>query len=144
MPNLASESKFLERRKRPIHPIHRPPKFPSDLISLQIFKCLVPLLVSFPALTVVRFVLCLHTLQRFNPSTLLTFHFLTLSTFSTLISRGQRRAKVPDLVLNVRGIFDGMRDFIAQQRPITLPHYVQLFFYGSLGHSQSRGEFGVG
>jgi hypothetical protein len=64
--------------------------------------------------------------------------------FMLLGSGGEGRTQVPDLVFHVRGIFYGVRDFIAQQTPVTLPHRVQLFFHGSLGHAQSRGKIGVG
>ena len=62
----------------PIHPIHRLPKFPSHFDirpNLQMSRTASRWLLR---LDVIRFVLCLHTLQLFDVNA------LTLSTLSTL------------------------------------------------------------
>jgi hypothetical protein len=55
----------------------------------------------------------------------------------------KRRAKVTNFVINVGGVFDGLRDFGAQKISVTLPHVVQLLLYHSLGDSQLLREFGI-
>jgi hypothetical protein len=48
-----------------------------------------------------------------------------------------------NLVVNIRQIFHSMRDFIAQEPPVTLPQIVELFFYHCLCDSQRSREIGI-
>ena len=45
---------------------------------------------------------------------------------------------MPDLVFDLGGIGDCVRNFIAQQRSVTLPQIVQLFYNRALSNSQLR------
>src|SRR5262249_51766956 len=55
----------------------------------------------------------------------------------------ERRAKITNLVINVGRVFDGLRDFSAQETSVTLTHVMELLFYRRLGDSQLRGEFSI-
>jgi hypothetical protein len=48
-----------------------------------------------------------------------------------------------NLVVDVREVFHSVRDFIAQEPPVTLPQIVELLFYHCLCDSQSSREVGV-
>jgi hypothetical protein len=48
-----------------------------------------------------------------------------------------------NLVVNIREVFHSVRDFIAQEPPVTLPQIVELLFYHCLCDSQSSREIGI-
>ena len=48
-----------------------------------------------------------------------------------------------NLVVDVRHVFHSVRDFIAQEPPVTLPQIVELLFYHCLCDSQSSREIGI-
>jgi hypothetical protein len=50
----------------------------------------------------------------------------------SLVSFGQRGTEMANLIVNVSQILHSVRDFIAQEPPVTLPQIVQLFFYHGL------------
>src|SRR5439155_16957293 len=58
-------------------------------------------------------------------------------------SGGEGCTEMPDLVFHVGRVGERVRDFIAQQRSVTLPHIVQLFFYRALANPQGSRKIGV-
>jgi hypothetical protein len=48
-----------------------------------------------------------------------------------------------NLVVNIRQVFHSVRDFVAQEPPVTLPQIVELLFYHCLCDSQSSREIGI-
>jgi hypothetical protein len=48
-----------------------------------------------------------------------------------------------NLVVNIRQVVHSVRDFIAQEPPVTLPQIVELLFYHCLCNSQSSREIGI-
>jgi hypothetical protein len=48
-----------------------------------------------------------------------------------------------NLVVNIREVFHSVRDFIAQEPPVTLPQIVELLFYHCLCDSQGSREIGI-
>src|SRR4029077_360840 len=59
------------------------------------------------------------------------------------VSLCQHRTEVANLVVNVRHVFHSVRDFIAQEPPVTLPQIVELLLYHCLGDSQSSPQIGI-
>ena len=57
-----------------------------------------------------------------------------------LSARGQRRAQMPNFVFYVARIFDGLRDFLADEPAITTPQIVKLFFNCRLCYRQGRSQ----
>src|SRR5947207_8329992 len=45
-----------------------------------------------------------------------------------LSARGQRRTQMPNFVFYIARLFDGLRDFLADEPAITTPQIVKLFF----------------
>src|SRR6266705_6784112 len=66
--------------------------------------------------------------------------FVSISVHSwlgcCLSARGQRRAQMPNFVFYIARIFDGLRDFLADEPAITTPQIVKLFFYRRLLYPQ--------
>ena len=57
-----------------------------------------------------------------------------------LSARGQRRAQMPNFVFYIARVFDGLRDFLADEPAITTPQIVKLFFYRRLCYPKSRSQ----
>ena len=83
-----------------------------------------------------------RTAAMWEPTYALHSHISRLT--GTAVVQGERAADLStDLVVHVGRVFDGLRDFIAQQTAVTLTHVVQLFFHGGLSDSQFCGESGI-
>src|SRR6266513_293274 len=57
-----------------------------------------------------------------------------------LSPRSQRRAQMPNFVFYIARIFDGLRDFLADEQAITTPQIVKLVLYCRLCYSKSRSQ----
>src|SRR5213078_1846949 len=57
-----------------------------------------------------------------------------------LSARGQRRAQMSNFVFYIARVFDGLRDFLANEPAITPPQIVKLFFYCRLCDRKSRSQ----
>src|SRR5947207_8088467 len=57
-----------------------------------------------------------------------------------LSAGGQRRAEMPNFVFYVAWIFDGLRDFLADEPAITPPQIVKLFFNRRLCYRQGSSQ----
>lgn len=53
---------------------------------------------------------------------------------------GQCRAQIPNFILHVARVFDGLGDFLADEPAIATPQIVKLFFYGRLCYPHSRSQ----
>src|SRR6266567_4300890 len=70
--------------------------------------------------------------------------FVSISVHSwlgrCLSARGQRRTQMPNFVFYVARIFDGLRDFLADEPAITTPQIVKLFFNRGLCYRQGSSQ----
>ncbi len=57
-----------------------------------------------------------------------------------LSARGQRRAQMPNFVFHIVWIFDGLRDFLADEPAITTPQIVELFSNPRLCYRQGSSQ----
>src|SRR5437660_2095501 len=70
--------------------------------------------------------------------------FVSISVHSwlgcCLSARGQRRAQMPNFVFYIARIFDGLRDFLADEPAITPPQIVKLLFNRRLCYRQGSSQ----
>ena len=57
-----------------------------------------------------------------------------------LSARGECRAQMPNFVFYIARIFDGLRDFFADEPAITTPQIVKLFFNRRLCYRQGSSQ----
>jgi hypothetical protein len=74
----------------------------------------------------------------------LSYPFVFISVHSWLDdclgARCQRRAQMPNFVFYIARIFDGLRDFLADEPAITTPQIVKLFFNRGLCYRQGSSQ----
>ncbi len=61
-----------------------------------------------------------------------------------LSARGQRRAQMPNFVFYIARIFNGLRDFLADEPAIATPQIVKLFFNSGFCYRQGSSQILIG